>query len=164
MRRRALRADAPAIGIVLLGALPADGLWLRGTGFSPRPTASHETEAPSICRLRNEECLDYTYTADGSERLANLTFEGPSLRLELNYAGNYNRSTRDSQQSICINGHLAPSFFLLGAQKSATTNFAARFAQAALSVVPRSLAKQILATSGRNSTFSTIRSALNSLA
>jgi hypothetical protein len=80
--------------------------------------------------------LDYTYTADGSERLANLTFEGPSLRLELNYAGNYNRSTRDSQQSICINGHLAPSFFLLGAQKSATTNFAARFAQAALSVVP----------------------------
>jgi hypothetical protein len=88
-----------------------------------------------VCRLAGN-CLDYSIPASPGQTDANLTFEGPSLKLELNYAGRFNSSGREAKHNLCIQGRLAPTFFLIGAQKSATTNFAARFAQVALSVVP----------------------------
>jgi hypothetical protein len=56
--------------------------------------------------------------------------------MDMEYQGRFNASVRGPQENVCINGKLAPSFFLLGAQKSATTNFFSRLMDVALDVVP----------------------------
>jgi hypothetical protein len=58
------------------------------------------------------------------------------VQLETEYSGQYNASTYGASNNLCIDGRIAPSFFLLGAQKSATTNFFYRLIDVALSFVP----------------------------
>jgi hypothetical protein len=109
------------------------GLFLRAS-----PSVEHKPQAKSllVCRLANE-CLDYSDSDAHTQYIGNQTFEGAtSLYLDLNYAGKYNGSADRPATNVCMRGRLAPTFFLLGAQKSATTNFASRFSQVALSVVP----------------------------
>lgn len=96
---------------------------------------SKNTGSDLVCRLVGD-CLDYSAPDSLGSAVTNLPFEGPSLHLDLNYAGQYDSSSREPKHNLCIADRLAPTFFLLGAQKAATTNFAARFAQVALSVVP----------------------------
>lgn len=96
---------------------------------------SRPSDSDLVCRLTGD-CLDYSIPVSQGQTVSNLTSEGPSLHLNLNYAGRYNASGLDSKHNLCIGSRLAPTFFLLGAQKSATTNFASRFAEVALSVVP----------------------------
>lgn len=76
----------------------------------------------------------------------------PGLELDLDYAGGYAASAgavstvagadesvaalTPASENLCMEGHIAPRFYLLGAQKSATTNFATKILWSGLSMVP----------------------------
>lgn len=61
---------------------------------------------------------------------------GPQIQFSQNYTGDYQQSASNAGENLCIGDRLAPRFFLLGAQKSATTNFATRLIWVGLSIFP----------------------------
>jgi hypothetical protein len=125
-----------------------------------RAAVSFQARQPQVrrvCRIKGRGCLEYTDTAPSALAVTNGTIsalggtkvtgvshstelQGYSVQLDSEYAGeveNINTSGHKGDvNNLCIAGKLAPKFFLLGAQKSATTNFFGRLMEVALDVVP----------------------------
>lgn len=120
--------------IVLFAILPA------GLGINIRQNI--KDVRPRFCRAIGE-CFDYTSDlpyANMNNASSDLKPPSPdenSLQCEdLNYAGRVNHSSLSPTMASCLNDRLVPTFIVLGAQKSATTNFAQKFLNVALSIVP----------------------------
>jgi hypothetical protein len=125
-----------------------------------RAAVSFQARQPQVrrvCRIKGRGCLEYTDTAPSALAVTNGTIsalggtkvtgvshstelQGYSVQLDSEYAGEVENSNTSGHKgdvnNLCIAGKLAPKFFLLGAQKSATTNFFGRLMEVALDVVP----------------------------
>lgn len=110
-------------GLLLFARVECKRLLRNGTS-SPIQRRSQR-----VCRLPGA-CLHYSEGARLNETAA------LRINFDQNYSGDTKHTASKAVDNLCINGHIAPRFFLLGAQKAATTNFATRLIWVGLSIIP----------------------------